>query len=325
MQDGADQTTSDGRKARESLSEISRGSRKLAVTNGIVALSMISVLITVGEVAAGALVILTTALLFFALGIYQAINFSPATMGRLERFSEQIDGRFTPWKTGAGDGTPAPFTAGPTTDRFAVVNYVQQGMPIEIGHLLSQMTARKVPGLRNINTYITIGLPRRLPHMVIDFGHLTQISRLRLLPTSWHRSQRLDVGGGRRFRLYVATGRERLARAFFTPEVLNAFLSVGQSFDVEIKANRIYLFSKRSIASGSDRRLQRQQALIDGLVQSLADPQIADLLRHQSRGRDRLELRTDMTRGLIIFWSGIVAVIAVISVIALYALGLLEF
>lgn len=325
--DGPDHVTADGRDAREIVSQISRAPRRMAVSSAIVALGMISVLITVGEIVAGAAVILTTALLLCALGIHQAINFSPAVMARLERLAEQTGGRFTPWVPGTGDNTAVPFTEGQRTDRFGVVNYVERGMHLEIGHLLTDMNVRQLRGARKTNAYVAIQLPRRVPHMVIDFGHLSGVFRVRLLPTGWHRSQRVDVGGGRRFRLFVIDDGELFARALFSPDVVDAFLAVGRSYDVEIKGQRIYLFSLRSIASGSDRRLRRQQSLIDGLIQSMASPQASDVLRRQDRGRDfgRVELRTDVRRGVIIVGAGTVTLIAVVSVIVLYAQGLLEF
>ncbi|MDT9591643.1 hypothetical protein RDV89_01095 [Nocardioides zeae] len=289
------------------------------MVSGIAALGGIAAAIDVGEVAAGLWLMVTIALMVCALSIHQAVTFSPAVLARLERLADRTGGRFTPWRTGVGDNTAHPFTESAGTDCFAVVNYVDQGVAVEVGHLSTHKTA----GLRKLNAYVAIRLPRRVPHLVVDFGHLRQILGVRVVPTSWHRSQRVDVGGGRRFPLFVADGGEQFARTFFTPDVVRAFRAVGRSYDVEIRGDRVYLLSRRSIASGSERRLQRQRELVDDLVLRMSDPRMTDFLSRQRRDLGRGELRTDVKRGVILVGTGAVVVIAVLSGLLLRAEELL--
>lgn len=318
-QEGANLATVDSDGACEELASIVRSPRVSAAFSGVVALAAIVALISSEKVVAGLLAVLAGAVTIFLMSVHQIRNFSPAVISRLRRFAEQIGGSFTLRKAGTGGHSAVPFDDDLTRDRFAVINYVEQGRPIEVGHLLGRVHAG-YSLLQRIDAYVLIRLPRRMPHMAIDFGHLSRVAGVRIMPVAWHGSQQLDVGGGRRFRLFVADGGEQIARAFFTPEVVEVLRAVGRSYDVEVKGDSLYLFSKRSMASGSERRLRQHRRCIDDLTRAVARSGIWDLPRRQNRGRNSGggELSVDVKRGVIIVGSVILAVIVVLSALAIY-------
>ena len=263
--------------------------------------------------------------LVFVIAVLQIFDFSPAAVARLERLAQQVDGRFALWKPGSGGYQGVPFKYSVERQRFGVLDMVAHGSAIEIGHLVAQASHRQSTSMGRRHAYLVFRLPERLPNMVLSFGHLSTFLGVRVMPEQWHRSQRIDVGGGRRFRLFVGDGGEDVARSFFTPDAVQLFQRVGRFYDVEIKGRDLYLFSTRSPAAGSERRWAKQRALVESTAAALSASGAWDLVRRQSRGRGPSwsDLRLDIPRAVTIVISVMVAAIVVLSFFALKAAGLL--
>ncbi|MGO1406080.1 MAG: hypothetical protein ACTIK9_02030 [Agrococcus casei] len=262
----------------------------------------------------------------FLFSIWNIMSYSPGAMRRLQEFAEQADGRFTLWKPGRSNFDAVPFKYDVEQERFGVVNVAPHGVPVEIGHLSSQVSARhRAPGGRR-RAYVVLKLPQRLPHMIFSIGHQAKLLGIRVVPEQWDRSQRVDIGQGRRFKLFVADGGESVARTFLTPDIVQLFDKVGRHYDIEINGHHLYLIANRSTAAGSKRRWQNQRALLDELARTMASSTIWDYLRQHSRRLNvrETEMRTDIKRALTIFLSGLAAFILVICLMALTASGHIE-
>lgn len=266
------------------------------------------------------------ATLVCVLAMRNVVNFSRTAFARLEGLSPQVGGRFTLWKAGTGGYGGTPFAYGADHQRFGMLNYVVQGMPVEIGHLASQVSDRYAAPTGRRHAYVMVRLPERLPHMIVSFGHLSRVLGVRVVPDQWHRSQRVDVGGGRRFRLFVGDGGEQLARSFFSPDVVQLFQQVGRHYDVEIKDRILYLYASRSAAAGADRRWNAQRALIESLAATLAGSGVWGLVRRQSQGRGPVhaDLRADVARAVAIVVFVMVVAIVVLSALTINASGVLD-
>lgn len=320
-------TTTTGDQAKERLAAIIRYPRTAALISGaLVPITAAVNLFALKDMSWPLLGVTVISALVCILALWNVANFSPAAVARLEALSPQVDGKFSLWKPGTGGYEGMPFAHGLDFQRFGMLSYALHGAPVEIGHLASQLTARFRAPTGRRHAYVVVRLPERLPHMIVSFGHLSRVLGVRMAPEQWHRSQRVDVGGGRQFRLYVADGGEQLARTFFSPEMVQMFQRVGRYYDIEMKGRNLYLFSGRSAAAGSDRRWHEQRALIEDLAASIAGSRVWELVRRQSRGRGPAyaDLRADVARTVAIVCTAAGVAIVVLSFIALRAAGLLE-
>lgn len=78
-----------------------------------------------------------------------------------------------------------------------MLNYVVHDMPVEIGHLASQVSDRYVAPTGRRHAYVVVRLPERLPHMIVSFGHLSRVLDVRIAPDQWHLPVLEQIGGGR--------------------------------------------------------------------------------------------------------------------------------
>ena len=317
-----------GDQSAERFAAIMRFPRVAALISGPVVLVSLAVNLFVLEDKSGLLFVVTVAsALVCVLALWNVVNYSPMAMDRLKHFAPLVEGRFSSWKAGAGGYAGVPFAHGAEHERFGVLNYISAGLQVEIGHLASQVSAQFRAPTGRRHAYAAVRLPERLPHMILSFGHLSTVLGVRMAPEQWHRSQRVDVGFGRRARLFVGNGGEQLARTFFTPEMVQLFEGVGRTYDIEIRGRTLYLFASRSVAAGSARRWRGQQALLEGLVASLSGSVVWENIRRQNVGRGPgygTEVRADIARGVAIVFGVITLIIVVLSVIVINAAGLLE-
>ena len=312
----------------ERFAAIMRYPRLAALISGPLVLVSLAVNLFVLEDKSGLLFVLTVAsALVCVLALWNVVNYSPTAMDRLKSLAPLVEGRFSRWKAGTGGHAGVPFVYGAEHERFGVLNYLSAGLQVEIGHLASQVSARYRAPTGRRHAYAVVRLPERLPHMILSFGHLSTVLGVRITPEQWHRSQRVDVGFGRRARLFVGDGGEQLARTFFTPELVQLFESVGRTYDIEIKGRNLYLFAGRSVAAGSAGRWRGQRALLEGLVASLSGAAVWENIRRQSVGRGPgygVEIRADIARGVAIVFGIVTLVIVVLSIIVINAAGLIE-
>ncbi|HEV6953278.1 MAG TPA: hypothetical protein VKY86_08500 [Promicromonospora sp.] len=254
-----------------------------------------------------------------ALALWNVVNFSPRAITRLEALAPRVNGRFTLWKAGTGGLAGVPFAYGVDHQRFGLLSYVAHGMPIEIGHLSSQVSDRYVAPTGRLHAYAVVRLPERWPHMILSFGHLSRILGVRVAPDQWHRAQRLDVGLGRRARVFVADGGDQIARRLFDPETVQLVQRVGRFFDIELKDRNLYLFPSRPVMAGSERRWNAQRELVEELAASMAGSRARELVRRQNRGRGPgyAELRADLKRtgALVLGFAAVLVVVLSLIVI----------
>lgn len=313
--------------ARERFDDIIRAPRTTVLVSGLLTVVPIVVMIFVQNVRSGLLIAAGVgAALVCLIAVLQIVNYSSVAVARLQRLAPQFDGRFALWKPGAGGYDGVPFKYIFERQRFAVLDWFTHGTSIEIGHIVGQASRSARTAMGRRHAYVVFGLPERLPHMILSFGHLSSLLGVRVFPEQWHRSQRVDVGGGRRFRLFVGDGGEDVARSFFTPDIVQLFQRVGRSYDVEVKGRDLYLFSTRSAAAGSERRWEKQQALIESIAAAMPALEVWDLVRRQSAGRGPSwsDVRPDTVRVVTIVMSVVVAAIVVLSLFTLKAAGLLD-
>lgn len=324
--DDAQRETADAARATERLAKIMRYPRRAALISGALVLLTAAVnLFALNDKSGPLFAVTVVSAVVCILVVSTMVNFSPGAIARLEDLSPHVDGRFSLWKAGTGGYAGVPFAYGVEHERFGILNYTVHEMPVEIGHLSSQVSARyRAPAGRK-HAYVAVRLPGRLPHMILSFGHLSRVLGVRVAPDQWHRSQRVEVGFGRRARLFVADGGEQLARTLFTPESVQVFQRLGRSYDIEIKDQCLYLFASRSVAAGSERRWHEQRKLVEGLAASLSRSGVWEFVRRQGgrRRRAHSDMRADVARGVAIVF-GVVGLLAVVlSLIVLYAGGLI--
>lgn len=328
---GGDDATTVGRRAPADASAgdgaaryatLVRGPRIAALVGAGTALATSAVNLLVLEQMSGLLFAVTVpAALVCALSIRNIVNFSPRTVARLQPLTVLLGGRFSLWKAGTGGHVGSVFEHGAEHERFGVVAGTLRGMPVEMGHLSSQVsTQHRAPGGRR-HGYVVIRLPERLPHMIVSFGHLSRVLGVRVAPDQWHRSQRVDVGGGRGFRLFVADGGEAAARAFFTPEVVALLERVGRSFDVEIRNRSLSLLADRSPAAGSERRWADRWRLLEELAGSLAGSEVWEVVGRRSRRLRNEPLRADVARSVAVVLGVAAVAVVVLSLVVLTAGG----
>jgi hypothetical protein len=260
------------------------------------------------------------------LSLWNVVNFGPMVARRLESASPSVGGRFSWWRSGTGGYEATPFAYGADHQRFALLSYSVGAVPVEIGHLASQVSERHSAPTGRRHAYVALRLPERLPHAILSFGHLSKVLGIRVVPNQWHRSQLVDVGLGRRARLYVADGGERTAREFFTPAIVALLGRVGRTYDVEIKDRILYLIASRSVAAGSVRRWSQQRDLVERLARALSDDGLWAPIRHQARGSGPSfgALRADVRRAVTIFAVVVGVLVVGISALVIYASGVLE-
>ncbi|MGI6879952.1 hypothetical protein, partial [Microbacterium sp. gxy059] len=224
--------------------------------------------------------IVVISLLVCAQASTNALRFSADTAARIARFADRNDMRFRLWRPGGGyEGLP--FSSGVDHARFATVSGSRRGTPVEFGNLVSRAQAGFLD--RHVG-YIAIRLPERLPPMAVDAGRLARVFGVPL-PSQRHRSQRVDVGAGRSFRLYVADGAEPVARALFDPETVALFARVATRFDAEFAGRHLILSSRRLVSTGSAWRWREEIRLVDEVVAVLGASPAWDLVRRWARGR----------------------------------------
>jgi len=93
---------------------------------------------------------------------------------------------------------------------------------------------------RSDNGYVSIRLPRALPHFVVD-AHANGAS----LPMPVHATQRVTLEGDfdQHFALYAPAGYERDALYLFTPDIMALLIDASGDLDVEVIGNRLTIYS----------------------------------------------------------------------------------
>lgn len=126
-------------------------------------------------------------------------------------------------------------------------------IPFEVGNVAGQVggtrteqfgtvrvTMTRRTHRRSDHGYLSIRLPRALPHFVVD-AHANGTS----LPIPVARPQRVSLEGDfdTHFALYAPAGYERDALYLFTPDVMALLIDETGDLDVEVIGNRLTIYS----------------------------------------------------------------------------------
>ncbi|MFT4280042.1 hypothetical protein [Microbacterium sp.] len=98
--------------------------------------------------------------------------------------------------------------------------------------------------------FASVRLGTSLPHIVLDARSNNALGATNL-PVSLDPTQRLELEGdfSRHFTLYAPHGYERDALYLFTPDVMARFVDHAAAVDIEIIDDRIFLYSRRDLAT----------------------------------------------------------------------------
>ncbi|MGR4009439.1 hypothetical protein [Leucobacter sp. 1207-22] len=166
-------------------------------------------------------------------------------------------------------------------------------------------------GPRHTFRYLTLRLPRDLPHIVVDSrrnGKLRQFSPA-VVPMS------LEGDFDRFFTVYVPTGYERDALELFTPDVMACLIDFGSGWDMEIVEDRMI------VASGKTRKRHDRDEItallrfaelfgaeLEHQAKTYSDPRAAYPRTEVARGGQRLARNSGVVRTLLILLAGAVAI-----------------
>ncbi len=172
---------------------------------------------------------------------YMRMGLPPARLGVF--FAEQLPGPRDPARR------RPPLTAKPPASLFRSSFVLWRGRDASDPDLaigIASYTGGKgdPKGPRNGFRYLSLRLPRALPHLIIDARGNGSLRTL--LPGT----QRLSLEGDfdRYFATYVPDGYERDALELLTPDVMACLIDYGSRWDIEVIDDRLQLASSRVTA-----------------------------------------------------------------------------
>jgi hypothetical protein len=127
---------------------------------------------------------------------------------------------------------PIPFEVGNVAGRVGGTRTEQFG---KVKVTMTRRTQR-----RSDNGYVSIRLPKALPHFVVDAS-----ANGASLPMPVARKQRVSLEGDfdRHFALYAPAGYERDALYLFTPDIMALLIDESGDLDVEVIGTRLTIYS----------------------------------------------------------------------------------
>lgn len=87
-------------------------------------------------------------------------------------------------------------------------------------------------------------LSRNLPNVVLDAKSNNMFKRMSNLPASFHGGQKFELEGNfnQYFSVYAPAGFQRDALYFLTPELMEALIQYGASYDFEVIDNNLFIY-----------------------------------------------------------------------------------
>ncbi|GAA1319029.1 hypothetical protein ACFSWE_06605 [Leucobacter albus] len=169
---------------------------------------------------------------------YARFGFASPTLGVF--FAEKLPGMRDPARA------RPPMGATPPPSLFRTAFVLWQGRDglnptLQLGIASHQGSKSDPKGPRHAFRYLSMKLPRALPHLIIDARGNGSLRSL--LPGS----QRLRLEGNfdRYFTVYVPQGYERDALELLTPDVMACLIDYGRSWDIEVIDDTLQLASTR--------------------------------------------------------------------------------
>ena len=174
--------------------------------------------------------------------------------------------------------------------------------------------------------FVSIKLPRKLPHMLLDSRKNNFMTAMTNLPELVKSGQALRLEGdfNEHFTLYVPAGYERDALYVLTPDIMQLLIDRAAGYDVEIVDDRLYLYVSGAFALTDATKLQQLFQLADTLYNDFyqqtdhyADARIGDRAANLVHA-DGARLRHQSSLGLVMLIVGVVAVVWVLISVSYY-------
>lgn len=166
------------------------------------------------------------------------------------------------------------FVNGEHHQRWLTVNGRVGGKPVEFGNLTFALNRTRRLG------YIAMRLPAHLPTMLITARSNPLLTLA--LPEYPARENLVDVGAGRRFRVYASAGAEHVVRALCTPEAVTALAALAKRYTIEIAGDVLFLYRRGDAVTARGRRWKEQIDDVEALARVLDSSQVWPLMRAQS-------------------------------------------
>jgi len=208
---------------------------------------------------------------------------------------------------------PIPFEVGNVAGRVGGTRTEQ------FGKVKVTMTRRTLR--RSDNGYVSIRLPRALPHFVVD-ARANGAS----LPMPVARKQRVSLEGDfdRHFALYAPAGYERDALYLFTPDIMGLLIDESGDLDVEVIGSRLTIYSPHLFDFRDQAVWERLEQLVQllgakaiGQAANYSDPRAAGTDDNVAPAGRRLDqgflTRSAVKRSLVL----IVAIVSVTLIITI--------
>ncbi len=224
---------------------------------------------------------------------------------------------------------------GALLDAVVTDNVVATGsIPFEVGNVEGQVGGTRTEQFgkvrvtmtrrtrhRSDHGYVSIRLPRALPHFVVD-AHANGTS----LPIPISRRQRVSLEGDfdQHFALYAPAGYERDALYLFTPDVMALLIDETGDLDVEVIGDRLTIYSPHLFDLRNPVVWDRLEQIVRLLgakaidqAQNYSDPRAAGTDNNVTPGGRRLDQGFLSRNGVLWSLVLIVAIVVVTLVITL--------
>ncbi|PWC06334.1 hypothetical protein DF223_12065 [Mycetocola zhujimingii] len=185
---------------------------------------------------------------------------------RIARFAEQNGARYTA-------AMPTPQLAGmlfPRGDRRRASDVVDFGVEAgwSVGNLSYLKNLPKGGAEQHVWGYVSVELPRRFPHIVLDSlsNHGLRGRELEN-PYSGQGAIALEGDFSRHFRMTCPPGYERDALYLLTPDLMAVLIDEGRDFDIEVVDNRLFLYRPRPFALAEAAEWERIRRIIDTIAE----------------------------------------------------------
>lgn len=130
---------------------------------------------------------------------------------------------------------------------------------------------QEIPFWRRRISFLSLKLPRHLPHIVLDSTSNNLLKRVSEYSIELQGLQRLELEGDFNdyFTLYVPQGYERDALYIFSPDVMELMVRHASRYDVEIVDDTLYLFAPGRLDVTDSLNLARLATLGETLLGKL--------------------------------------------------------
>ncbi len=137
-------------------------------------------------------------------------------------------------------------------------------------------------------SFIAVPLNRPMPHIILDAKSNNMLGRFTNLPVAYQSTQKISLEGDfdSYFTLYAPQDYDQDILYLFTPDVMVALIDHGQSYDIEIINQTMYLYRMQTIDFDSESSLRIPMSTANILAQKIID-------QNQNYRDSRLQMPTN--------------------------------